>query len=476
MKYKTLIGLEIHAELLTDSKIFCGCSTIFGKEENTQCCPICLGLPGTLPVINKRVIEMAIRAGFALNCEIAKKSKMDRKHYFYPDLPKAYQISQYNKPLCTHGKITIEKENKETKEIRIRRIHIEEDAGKSIHPEEEGSLVDYNRAGVPLIEIVTEPDMTSSKEACQFLEKLKAILQYIGVSDCKMEQGSLRCDLNINVQVEGNHLVSEIVEIKNLNSFKAVGKAIEYEEKRHIALLEKNKNTQKETRRWDEEKKQTILMRRKEYAEDYRYFSDPDLVVLEINEKWVKEIQAHLPELPADKQKRFIRDYDLPLYDAEILTSTREMADYFEDIVKEFEHPKMISNWIMTELYRNLKEREGCIKDLKFQIRDFVQLLKYIEEGIISNNIGKKVFHEMYETGKKPETIVKEKGWIQVSDENLIKEMVQSVVHEHPQSVIDYKSGKERVLGFLVGKVMKMSKGKANPQIVNTLIKEALKE
>lgn len=476
MKYKTLIGLEIHAELLTASKIFCGCSTTFGKEVNTQCCPICLGLPGTLPVINKNVIALAIRAGLALECEIAKVSKMDRKHYFYPDLPKAYQISQYNMPLCTKGKITLEKENKKAKEIRIRRIHIEEDAGKSIHHGDEASLLDYNRTGVPLIEIVTEPDMASSEEAYEFLEKLKAILQYIEVSDCKMEQGSLRCDVNINVQSEDGSCVSKIVELKNLNSFKAVVKAIEYEEKRHRALLEKGENTQKETRRWDEGKNCTILMRRKEYEEDYRYFPDPDLVQLDIDEAWVEEIKNHLPELPADKEKRFIMEYQLPAYDAKVLTSSRDIADLFEQIVREFENTKMVSNWMMTEFYRILKESGRSIKDLKFHSQDFIRLLKLIEEGKISNNIGKKVFQEMYQTGKKPEEIVKEKGWAQISDGGAIKEMVQKVLHENPQSVTDYKSGKGRALGFLVGQVMKLSKGKANPQMVNQFIKKALDE
>jgi aspartyl-tRNA(Asn)/glutamyl-tRNA(Gln) amidotransferase subunit B len=476
MNYKTLIGLEIHSELLTKSKIFCSCTTEFGGEVNTHCCPICLGLPGTLPVVNKKVVEFAMRAGIAFHCDIAENCKMDRKNYFYPDLPKAYQISQYDMPICINGYVPIEKENGETKNIRIRRIHMEEDTGKSLHSEDEVSLLDYNRCGVPLIEIVTEPDMTSSEEAYKFLEKLKGVLEYIEVSDCKMEQGSLRCDVNVNVKSEDGSLVSQIAELKNLNSFKAVAKAIEYEEKRHIELLEKGENTVKETRRWDDIKNETIPMRRKEHVPDYRCFPEPDLVKFEIDRTWVEEIKKNLPELPDHKKERFITAYNLPSYDAEVLTSSKAMASFFEEVVQDFGDSKMVSNWIMTELYRRMKENEMEIENLKFTAKDFAKLLKLIENGTISNNMGKKVFREMFETGKNAESIVEERGFVQVSDENKIKDLVAKVVEANPQSVMDYKNGKDRALGFLVGQVMKASKGKANPQMVNKFVRVLLEQ
>ncbi|MBF8984348.1 Asp-tRNA(Asn)/Glu-tRNA(Gln) amidotransferase subunit GatB [Lutibacter sp. B2] len=470
MNYKTLIGLEIHSELLTNSKIFCSCTTSFVGDENTHCCPICLGLPGTLPVVNKKVVDFAIKAGLALNCEISQFSKMDRKNYFYPDLTKAYQISQYDLPICHDGYIKTEADQK----IRIRRIHLEEDAGKSIHTNEGSSLLNYNRAGVPLIEIVSEPDMTSADEAYEFLEKLKAILQYIEVSDCKMEQGSLRCDVNINVKSEDGTFVSNIVELKNLNSFKAVAKAIEYEEKRHIHLLEKSENTVKETRRWDDAKNETIRMRSKEYAQDYRYFPEPDLGTIEIDYDWIEKIRETIPELPNDKKKRFIKEYNLPEKDIDVLMITKKMANFFEDVVKEFKDVNMVSNWIRIELYRRLKENNTEIDDIKFSIEDFSKFLELIKKGTINNNAGKKVFKEMYETGKTPEMIVKEKGLIQIEDEEQIRDIVKQVLKENPKSIEDFKNGKDRALGFLIGQVMKLSRGKANPQIVNTLIKEEL--
>ncbi|QEK12971.1 Asp-tRNA(Asn)/Glu-tRNA(Gln) amidotransferase subunit GatB [Crassaminicella thermophila] len=472
MKYQTLIGLEIHVELLTASKIFCGCSTAFGGESNTHCCPVCLGLPGALPVLNKKVVEFAVKAGLALNCNIASVCKMDRKNYFYPDLPKAFQTSQYDMPICTNGYIEIDCGKK--KKIRIKRVHIEEDAGKTMHAEDGVSLIDYNRCGVPLIEIVTQPDMTSSEEAYKFLERLKSILQYTEVSDCRMEQGSLRCDININVKSEDSSFVSNIVEVKNLNSFKAAAKAIEYEEKRHIDLLKKGENTNKETRRWDESKNKTVIMRMKENVEDYRYFPEPDLVKIEIDSDWVEKIRTSLPEMPNHKKERFIKDYGLPLYDAEILTSSKGMADFFEEVVKEFQDAKMVSNWVMTEFYRSLKESESDIENIKFCAKDFAKLLRLIKRGTISNNIGKRIFKEMYNSGKDPEIIVKEKGLMQISDVDVIKEMVLKVLEEYPESVMDYKNGKGRALGFLVGQVMKVSKGKANPQMVNKIIKKYL--
>jgi len=470
MEYEIWVGLEIHVELLTESKLFCGCSTAYGAEPNTRCCPVCLGLPGALPVLNRKAVEYAMKAGIALDCRIAKQTKFDRKNYFYPDLPKAYQISQYDQPLCEQGFLSLEN----GKKIRIRRIHIEEDAGKLLHPGDGTTWIDYNRSGVPLIEIVTEPDIRSSEEAVEFLENLKQILQYIEVSDCRMEQGSLRCDINVNVRSADASVRSEITEIKNLNSFKAVAKAIEYEAHRHINLLKEGKNTFKETRRWDESKNQTIGMRSKEKAEDYRYFPEPDLPVIDIDEEWVAEVQKTLPELPRQKRERFVKEYGLPSYDAALLTVSKERADFFEKVAKQFHNPKMISNWMITELYRRLNQSGEEIKDLKFSARDFASLLQFIEDKAISNHAAKEVFREMYETGKAPSQIVSERGWEQISDERELRLLVKKVIEENPQSVMDYKNGKDRALGFLVGQAMKASKGKANPGLVNKLIREMI--
>ncbi len=472
MNYKTIIGLEIHVELLTHTKIFCGCKNEFKGKPNTHCCPVCLGFPGTLPVLNKKVLEYGIMAGLALQCNISKKTKMDRKNYFYPDLPKGYQISQYDKPLCENGYIEIQEEN-ERKKIRIRRIHIEEDAGKSLHHKREHTLLDYNRSGIPLIEIVTEPDMNSSQEAYEFLEKLKEILLYIKVSDVKMEQGSLRCDININVEREDG-AKSKIVELKNLNSFKAVVKAIEYEEKRHQYLLEKGKDTIRETRRFNDKENKTISMRKKEDVQDYRYFLEGDMLQIELKEDFIKKIKENLPELPAKKRKRFIKNYSLSEYEAKVLTSNIEIAAYFEAVIKHFNEPKMVSSWMSTELLRRLKEKNRSIKEMKFTIMDFVYLLKAISKGKINNTAGKKIFKIMFEKGEDPDNILKKENLIQIQNENSIKEMVVHMVEENVQSVIDYKKGKERALGFLIGQVMKESKGKANPQIVRKLIIEKL--
>lgn len=474
MTYRTLVGLEIHAELLTKSKMFCTCTTTFGGDVNTHCCPVCIGLPGTLPVINKRAIEFAIMAGLAANCDISRISKMDRKNYFYPDLPKAYQISQYDMPLCTDGYLEIEtKEGR--KRVGIERIHMEEDTGKSLHTEAGSSLMDYNRCGVPLIEIVTRPDMASAEEATAFLEKLKAILEYIEVSDVKMEQGSLRCDVNVNVVADDGRK-TEIAELKNLNSFKAAAKAIDYEAKRHREALEKGKNTRKETRRWDDSKGVTLSMRSKEYAHDYRYFPEPDLTEMEIGDEWIEKVRAELPELPHDKRERFIKTYGIPEYDADVLVASKALAVFYESVVQKVEDAKLVSNYMMTEVLRRLKETEAEIGDMPFDAEDFAKLLFYVKDGTISNNMAKKIFREMAETGKKPEAIIGENGLKQITDEGAITAIVEKVIGENPQSVEDYRNGKDRALGFLVGQVMKASKGKAAPQTVNRLVKERLEE
>ncbi len=472
MNYSTLVGLEIHAELLTESKMFCTCSAAFGGDVNTHCCPICIGLPGTLPVINKRAIEFAIMAGLSANCTIAEKSKMDRKNYFYPDLPKAYQISQYDMPLCTDGYLEIET-GSGTKKIGIERIHMEEDTGKSLHTEDGSSLLNYNRCGVPLIEIVSRPDMACAEEATAFLEKLKGILEYIEVSDVKMEQGSLRCDVNVNVVADDGRK-TEIAELKNLNSFKAAAKAIEYETKRHIEALEAGENTLKETRRWDDAKSLTVSMRSKEYAHDYRYFPEPDLVEMEISQEWIERVRKELPELPQAKKDRFIKTYGIPGYDAGVLVSSKVLAAFYEEAAKLSGDAKLASNFIMTEILRRLKDMDSDISDMPFDASDFADLLKFVKSGTVSNNMAKKVFREMAETGKKPEKIIEEKGMKQITDESAIEEIVDRVISENPQSVEDYRNGKDRAVGFLVGQAMKASKGKAAPQTVNRMVREKL--
>jgi len=473
MSYKTIIGLEIHSELSTNSKIFCSCITEYGGDPNTHCCPVCLGLPGSLPVLNEKVVEYGIKAGLAFNSKIANHTKMDRKNYYYPDLVKGYQISQYDKPLCEGGYIEVDSENGK-KKINLTRIHIEEDTGKSIHSKDGGTLLDYNRAGVPLIEIVSEPDMNSPEEAKQFLEKLKSVLQYIEVSDCKMEEGSLRCDVNINIVDEETGKKSTITEIKNLNSFKSAVKAMEFEQKRHIELLEKGEDTVRETRRYDDLKGETISMRTKEDASDYRYFPEPDIVDMEISNEWIENIRKSLPELPEDKMNRFIKQYDLPEYDAEVLTSSKSLALFYEDTVSHSVDFKTASNLIMGDILRRLKDEDMEIEDIRFSSKEFADLIKLIDSGKISNKIGKKVLREMFEEGKDPNKIVKEKGLIQINDEGEIEKNVDETLEENPESIEDYKNGKDRALGFLVGQVMKKTRGKANPGIVNKLISKKL--
>lgn len=474
MEIQTLIGLEVHAELATKSKMFCGCSTEFGAEPNTHCCPICTGMPGVLPVPNKKAIEYAVKAGLALGCNISKFSKMDRKNYYYPDLPKAYQISQYDLPLCTGGYVDIETESG-LKKIRIRRVHIEEDAGKLLHEGwGDSSLVDYNRAGVPLIEIVTEPDMNSPAEAEAFLNKLKAILQYIEVSDCKMEEGSLRCDININARTMDKSKATAITEMKNLNSFKAAVKAMEYEEKRHRDALLEDQPTVHETRRWDEAKGVTVPMRSKEEAHDYRYFPEPDLVPIALSEERIEEIRRSLPELPDQRRQRFIDQYGLPFYDAEILTSSRYLADYFEHCMANYSNAKTVSNWLMGDVLRALNDSGKDPSDIPFPPAYLVELIKYVDNGTISISMAKRVFDEMFAKGTEPGVIIKEQGLTQISDEGELLKVVRQVIEENAPSVADYKAGKKKALGYLVGQAMKATKGKANPQLLNKLLEQEL--
>lgn len=474
MAYQTIIGLEIHSELLTESKMFCSCKNVFGAEPNTHCCPTCLGMPGTLPRVNKFAVECAIKAGLSLNCEISNYSRMDRKNYFYPDLVKGYQITQDEIPLCIGGYIEIETETG-PKKIRLERIHIEEDTGKSMHLENGDSLLDYNRCGVPLIEIVSKPDMNSPEEARNFLDSLKNILKYIAVSDCKMEEGSLRCDVNINVVDEERGLKSKITEIKNLNSFRSAVRAMEFEEKRHRELLDRGENTEKETRRWDEVRGETIVMRKKVIATDYRYFPEGDLPPLYVSPEWVDRIRQGLPELPKDKKERFVTQYFLSNYDASILASARELSDFFESLMKLQSDSKLAANWLIGEVLRILKEEEKDITQISLTPEMLSDLLEYVKSEKINNNTGKKVLKEMVETSRTAEEIIKDKGLIQISDESSLQSIVSDVIAKNPQSVEDYKNGKNRAMGFLVGQVMKASQGKANPKIVNSLVEEALK-
>ncbi|MDI3533754.1 MAG: aspartyl-tRNA(Asn)/glutamyl-tRNA(Gln) amidotransferase subunit [Thermosediminibacterales bacterium] len=474
MEYEVVIGLEVHAELSTDSKIFCSCTTEFGGDPNTHCCPVCLGLPGVLPVINEKVIELAVKAALALNCEIAEYSKFDRKNYFYPDLPKAYQISQYDLPLAQNGYIEIEVDGKK-KKIGITRVHIEEDAGKLVHAELGGySLVDYNRTGVPLIEIVSEPDIRSPEEARNYLDKLKSILQYSEVSDCKMQEGSLRCDANISLRPKGSKEFGVKTELKNMNSFRAVQKALEAEVKRQKKILERGERVVQETLRWDEARGVTVPMRSKEEAHDYRYFPEPDLPPVVISKEYVERIKSTLPEMPQERKERYMKDYNLPEYDAGVLTDSKAIADFFEACVEKYHDPKTVSNWVMGELLAALKTKDAEIDDIPLTPSHLVEMLELMDKGTISGKIAKTVFKEMIETGKRPEQVVKEKGLVQITDEGKISEIIEKVIKENPKSVEDFKNGKEKAIGFLVGQVMRATKGKANPQIVNKLLREKL--
>ena len=469
--YEAIIGLEVHAELSTKTKIFCSCPNSFGGDPNTHVCPVCMAMPGALPVLNKKVVEYAIKAGLATNCEIAKISKNDRKNYFYPDLPKSYQISQFDMPLCTNGYIEIETENG-TKKIGITRIHIEEDAGKLNHDDYgRDSLVDLNRAGVPLIETVSEPDLRSSKEADTYLKKLKSIFQYIDVSDCKMEEGSLRADVNVSVHKKGTPF-GKRTEMKNMSSFRSIVRAIDYEIERQIEVYENGGTIEQETLRWDEVSGKTFSMRSKEDAQDYRYFPEPDLGTLVISDQWKEEIRKSLPEMPEERKIRYIDDFKLPEYDSNIIVSSKYLSDFFEDAVKVCNNPKAVSNWIMTDIIRVQNEED--VEEMPFTAKELGELIILIDKGTISSSIAKKVFEELLENPRNPEEIIKEKGWIQISDEGAIKEVVLKILEANPQSIIDYKAGRDRALGFLVGQAMKETKGKANPKLLNKLFLEEL--
>ncbi|MCB9799308.1 MAG: Asp-tRNA(Asn)/Glu-tRNA(Gln) amidotransferase subunit GatB [Candidatus Omnitrophica bacterium] len=478
-KYEAVIGLEVHVQLATQSKLFSGAPTHFGAEPNSNTTPICMGWPGTLPVLNEAALKLAIKAGLALNCRIAERLKFDRKHYFYPDLPKAYQISQYDMPVNGKGSLTIELEDEQgglqIREIGITRAHLEEDAGKLLHEGiKDGSLVDYNRAGMPLLEIVSEPDIRTPAEAYAYLTALKAILQYLEVSDCNMEEGSLRCDANVSVRLIGETKFGTKTEIKNLNSFKAVQKAIQYEIDRQIEIVEGGDRVVQETRLWNDVKSQTFAMRSKEEAHDYRYFPDPDLVPFTIDRETVEEIQKSIPELPAARTQRFMKECGLSRYDASVLVGDKKLGDYFEAVIATGADSKLASNWIQSELLAILNERKIPIENSPVGADALAGLISLIQKNTISGKIAKDVLPMMFETGKTAEVIVKEKGLVQVTDTKLIEEVADRVLAANPKVVADFRAGKGQAVGFLVGQVMKETKGKANPKIVNEILTQKL--
>lgn len=470
--FETVIGLEVHAQLRTQSKMFCGCATEFGAPANTRTCPVCLGLPGSLPVVNKRAVEMAIRTGLALHCTVQPTNQFARKNYFYPDLPKGYQISQYDRPICENGWLECQA-NGTSKKVRIRRAHLEEDAGKNIHTDT-GSRVDLNRAGTPLIEIVTEPDMRSAEEVVSYLKSLRDVLMYIDVCDGNMEQGSLRCEPNLSLRPVGSDELGTKVELKNINSFKFVKDAIEYEVKRQTKVLSEGGTVHQETRLWDIERSQTAVMRGKEEAHDYRYFPDPDLVPLVIPDEWVEELRATIQELPKDRHQRFLTDFGLPDYDVGVLTSSRALADYFEACVELFAEPKLIGNFLMSEFLRELHQSGTTVESSPVSPERMVGLLQLVHDDTISLKVAKELFPELYAGEKSAAQLVEEKGLRQLSDEGELLALIDAVIEQHPAQVAQYQGGKETVIGFLVGQAMKRSGGKANPQKVNALFKTRL--
>jgi aspartyl-tRNA(Asn)/glutamyl-tRNA(Gln) amidotransferase subunit B len=478
MRYEPVIGLEVHAQLLTESKIFCGCSTKFGEAPNQNTCPVCMGFPGVLPVLNRKVVEFGIRAGLATHCEVARTSRLARKHYFYPDLPKGYQISQYELPICTNGYVDIEI-NGASKRIGLTRIHMEEDAGKSIHDaRSDASLVDLNRAGIPLLEIVSEPEIRTAEEAGAYLRTLRSILQYLEICDGNMERGSFRCDANISVRPAGSTQLGIKTELKNLNSFRAVEKALQYEIRRHINTLTDGGTLIQETRLWDPDREVTRSMRTKEFAHDYRYFPDPDLVPIAVDDKWIGEIQVSVTELPASRKARFVSMYGLPAYDAELLTSRKDVADYFEMAIRSHSNSKAISNWILSDLFRALRERKLderlYISDWPVTPQALAELVRLIDEGKISARIAKTLFSVMLVSGRLPHEIVAQQGLEQVSDSATIETAIDQVLAAYPKQVVDYQGGNEKVFSFLVGQVMKSTQGKANPQTATQILRQKL--
>ena len=474
--YEVVMGLEVHAELSTKTKIFCSCPTSFGAEPNTHICPVCTAMPGALPVLNEKVVEYAVKAGLATNCEISRDSKNDRKNYFYPDTPRAYQISQYDKPLCEHGYIEIET-SQGKKRIGLTRIQIEDDAGKLNHDDiGGGTLIDLNRAGVPLIEIVSEPDLRTAEEVDAYLKKLKSILEYIEVSDCKMQEGSFRADVNISIRKKGETKFGTRTEMKNMSSFRSIARAIEYEVQRQVEVIDNGGVITQETIRWDEVSGKTFSMRDKEDAEDYRYFPEPDLVAIKLSDEYIENIRKSLPELPESRKKRYLEEYKLSEKDANIITSSKYLSDLFEKASEICGNYKAVNNWIISDISRILKETEMEPIEIPFDAKQLGKLVILIDKGTISSSIGKKVLIELFENPRDPEEIIKEKGWIQISDEGAIKEVVLKILEANPQSIADYKAGKDRALGFLVGQAMKETKGKANPQMLNKMFIEELKK
>ena len=473
MNYEAVIGLEVHAELSTKTKIFCGCSTAFGAEINTHVCPVCTGQPGALPVLNKQVVHYAAKMGLATHCTVNQLCKSDRKNYFYPDLPKAYQISQFDVPICENGYVDFEV-NGEPKRVRFERIHFEEDAGKLLHDEGEGTVVDFNRCGVPLIEMVTRPDIHSAAEAKAFLETVKTTLSYLQICDCRMEEGSIRCDVNVSIRPEGSETLGTRVEMKNINSFSAAERAIEYEVNRQIDVVSEGGTITQETRRWDDSRGKNMVMRSKEDAQDYRYFPDPDLVPVYISDEWLDSIRSRQPEFRTEKMKRYKEEYDIPEYDIDIITGSKHLADIFEASVALGSQPKKVSNWLMVETMRLLKEKEMEPEDIRFSPEHLSRLITLVDGKVINSSVAKEVFQVMFEEDVDPEQYVEEKGLKTVNDEGALRKVVEEVIAANPQSVEDYHNGKEKAIGFLVGQTMKAMKGKADPASVNQMLKELL--
>ena len=474
MEYEAVIGLEIHVQMDTQTKLFCSCRVEFGAEPNTNVCPVCLGMPGSLPVLNRKAVEYAVRASLALNCEVHRESIFARKNYFYPDLPKGYQISQYEKPIATNGYLEFELPDGTEKRVRIRRLHMEEDAGKNIH-EGSKSYVDLNRAGTPLMEIVTEPDLRTPEEARVFLENLRNIMRYIGVSKADMEKGQLRCDINVSIRPKGSQELGTRTEIKNVNSFRFVQKALEYEIERQVKLVSEGGKVEQETRTFDPATGKTFTMRTKEEAEDYRYFPDPDLLPLKLEESWIEEIKGTMPELPHQRLERLLSQYGINEYEAKIFVQNKELGDFFETAVSHLNEPKLIANWLLNDLLGLLNEKQIPLEESPVPPEGLAELVKLIKENVISTKIGKEVIKEMVETGKSAGEIVDEKGLKQITDESAIRQIVEDVVAQFPEEVERYRQGEEKLIGFFVGQVMKATKGKANPKLVNQLLREVLK-